>query len=213
LVSNLVDADLMVILTDQHGLMSADPRFNPDAKLIETAAADDPMLERIAGDGGEWGRGGMRTKVTAARLAARSATSTVIAYGRHPQVIAELAQGHNVGSLLRAPEIKQTARKLWLASTLHARGRLVLDDGACEVLRRQGRSLLPVGVTIVEGEFARGEFVSCVDGTGREVARGLVNYSANEVALIKGLTTGQIESALGFTREPELIHRDNLVVV
>ena len=213
LVSNLVDADLMVILTDQHGLMSADPRFNPNAKLIEVADADDPELVAVAGDGGEWGRGGMRTKVTAARLAARSATSTVIANGRYPNVLAALASGRNVGSLLKASEAKHTARKLWLASTLHARGRLVLDAGACEVLRRDGRSLLAVGVTAVDGEFVRGELVSCVDAAGREVARGLVNYAAEEVAAIKGLPTAQIETALGFAREPELIHRDNLVLV
>ena len=213
LVSNLVEADLMVILTDQHGLMSADPRANPNATLIQYANADDPMLVAVAGDGGEWGRGGMRTKVTAARLAARSATSTIIANGRYPKVLAELAAGHNVGSLLKATEMKQGARKRWLGSTLRARGRLVLDAGACEVLRRQGRSLLAVGVSAVEGEFARGELVSCVDAMGHEIARGLVNYAAHEVALIKGLSTAQIEPVLGFAREPELIHRDNLVLI
>ena len=213
LVSNLVEADLMVILTDQHGLMSADPRANPHATLIQYANADDPMLVAVAGDSGEWGRGGMRTKVTAARLAARSATSTIIANGRYPKVLGELAAGRNVGSLLKATEMKQGARKLWLGSTLRARGRLVLDAGACEVLRRQGRSLLAVGVSAVEGEFERGELVSCVDSAGREIARGLVNYAAREVALIKGLSSAQVEPVLGFAREPELIHRDNLVLI
>ena len=171
------------------------------------------MLVAVAGDGGEWGRGGMRTKVTAARLAARSATSTIIANGRYPKVLGELAAGRNVGSLLKATEMKQGARKLWLGSTLRARGRLVLDAGACEVLRRQGRSLLAVGVSAVEGEFERGELVSCVDSAGREIARGLVNYSAQETQKILKKPSGEIEAILGYVDEPELIHRDNLVLL
>ena len=213
LVSNLVDADLLVILTDQDGLMTADPRTNPDATLISTVQADDPRLLDIAGDGGTWGRGGMRTKVTAARLAARSATSTVIAGGRRPGVLLDIAAARAVGTLFAAPATKLAARKLWLAGTLHVRGRVRLDAGACKVLREQGKSLLPVGVLGLEGEFERGELVSCIDEAGLEIARGLVNYSSRETAAIKGLPTARLESALGYLREPELIHRDNLALV
>jgi glutamate 5-kinase len=213
LVSNLVDADLLVILTDQDGLMTADPRSNPEATLISEVEADDPRLLEIAGDGGAWGRGGMRTKVTAARLAARSATATIIAGGRSPDILRDIAAARNVGTLFAAPDTKLAARKLWLAGTLHVRGRLTLDAGACRVLREQGKSLLPVGVAEVRGEFERGELVSCIDADGREVARGLVNYSAREAAAIKGLPTSRIEAALGYLREPELIHRDNLALV
>jgi len=213
LVSNLVDADLLVILTDQDGLMTSDPRTNPDATLISAVQAEDPRLLEIAGDGGAWGRGGMRTKVTAARLAARSATSTIIAGGRRPGVLLDIAAARAVGTLLAAPSTKLAARKLWLAGTLHVRGRVRLDAGACKVLREQGKSLLPVGVLGVEGEFERGELVSCVDEAGREIARGLANYSAIETAAIKGLPTARLESALGYLREPELIHRDNLALV
>jgi len=213
LVSNLVDADLLVILTDQDGLMTADPRHDPQATLIGAAQAEDPTLLDIAGDGGAWGRGGMRTKVTAARLAARSATSTVIVGGRRPGVLLELAAARQVGTLLTAPATRLAARKLWLAGTLHVRGRLTLDAGACRVLREQGKSLLPVGVIAVDGEFERGELVSCVDEAGREIARGLVNYGAREARAIKGLPSSRLEEALGYLREPELIHRDNLALV
>lgn len=213
LVSNLVDADLLVILTDQDGLMTADPRHDPHATLIGTAQAEDATLLQIAGDGGAWGRGGMRTKVTAARLAARSATSTIIVGGRRPGVLLDLAAARGVGTLLTAPATRLAARKLWLAGTLHVRGRLTLDAGACRVLREQGKSLLPVGVTAVDGEFERGELVSCVDEAGREIARGLVNYAAGEAQAIKGLPSSRLEEALGYLREPELIHRDNLALV
>jgi glutamate 5-kinase len=213
LVSNLVDADLLVILTDQDGLMTADPRHDATATLIGVAQAEDPALLDIAGDGGAWGRGGMRTKVTAARLAARSATSTVIVGGRRPGVLLDLAAARPVGTLLTAPATRLAARKLWLAGTLHVRGRLTLDAGACRVLREQGKSLLPVGVVAVDGEFERGELVSCVDEAGREVARGLVNYGAREAQAIKGLPSSRLEDALGYLREPELIHRDNLALV
>ncbi|MGD9603028.1 MAG: glutamate 5-kinase [Gammaproteobacteria bacterium] len=213
LVANLIDADLMVILTDQEGLMSADPRTDPAAELIARADLDDPQLLTIAGDGGAWGRGGMRTKVLAARLAARSATSTVIASGRRPGVLVDLAAGVSIGTLLVAPPTRQAARKQWLGSTLRVRGRLHLDDGACRVLKAQGRSLLPVGVVRSEGDFDRGELVACLDPQGHEIARGLSNYSAEEVALIKGLATNRLEAVLGYSHEPELIHRDNLVLL
>ena len=213
LVSNLIDADLMVILTDQPGLMTADPRIDPHAQLITRADLDDPALSKIAGDGGEWGRGGMRTKVTAARLAARSATSTVIASGRRANVLVDLASGESIGTFLAAPPTKQAARKQWLGSRLRVRGKLFLDAGACRVLREQGRSLLPVGVLRVEGDFARGELVSCVDPEGHEIARGLSNYNAQEVAAIKGQASARLEAVLGYSHEPELIHRDNLVLL
>ncbi len=212
LVSNLIDADLLVILTDQEGLMTADPRTDPHAQLISRAQLDDPLLDGIAGDGGAWGRGGMRTKVSAARLAARSATSTVIANGRRPNVLLDLAKGEAIGTFLAAPPTKQASRKQWLGSTLHVRGKLFLDAGACRVLREHGRSLLPVGVLRAEGDFARGELVACVDPEGREIARGLSNYTAQEVAVIKGQGTAKLEAILGYAREPELIHRDNLVL-
>ena len=213
LVSNLIDADLMVILTDQPGLMTADPRIDPHAQLITRADLDDPALSKIAGDGGEWGRGGMRTKVTAARLAARSATSTVIASGRRANVLVDLASGESIGTFLAAPPAKQAARKQWLGSRLRVRGKLFLDMGACRVLREQGRSLLPVGVLRVEGDFVRGELVSCVDPEGHEIARGLSNYNAQEVAAIKGQASARLEAVLGYSHEPELIHRDNLVLL
>lgn len=213
LVSNLTDADLMIILTDQEGLMTADPRVDPAARLIHNAAIDDPQITAIAGEGGAWGRGGMRTKITAAKLAARSETSTIIAAGHRPDVLRDIAAGKQVGTLLAARGVGMAARKQWLAASLHVKGRLTIDAGAARVLREQGRSLLAVGVTTVMGSFDRGELVACFDPEGREVARGLTNYSSAEVAAIKGQPTAQFESILGFVHEPELIHRDNLVLV
>ena len=213
MVSNLVDADLLVILTDQSGLMSADPRLDPSAKLITRAELDDPQIMAMAGGGGEWGRGGMRTKISAARLAARSATSTIIAGGHEPGVLSTIAQGRQVGTLFVAPTTKLAARKQWLASTLHVRGVVRLDEGACRVLREQGKSLLAVGVAGVEGQFERGELVSCVDPNGVELARGLANYSAAETQLIKGASSSRFEEILGYLRDLELIHRDNLALV
>ena len=213
MVSNLVDADLLVILTDQSGLMSADPRLDPSAKLITRADLDDPQIMAMAGGGGAWGRGGMRTKISAARLAARSATSTIIAGGHQPGVLSTIAQGRQVGTLFVAPTTKLAARKQWLASTLHVRGVVRLDEGACRVLREQGKSLLAVGVTGVEGQFERGELVSCVDPNGVELARGLANYSAAETQLIKGAPSSRFEEILGYLRDLELIHRDNLALV
>ena len=213
MVSNLVDADVLVILTDQTGLMSADPRQDSSATLIEVADLNDPNLQAIAGDGGAWGRGGMRTKITAAKLAARSATSTIVANGRIDEVLLKIANGENIGTFFPASHTKLAARKQWLAVSLNLKGRLTLDDGACRVLKEHGRSLLPVGVSQVDGEFERGELVSCVDIHGREIARGLVNYDSIEAAQIKGLSTNAIQDALGYLHEPELIHRDNLVLL
>ncbi|MAT65946.1 MAG: glutamate 5-kinase [Gammaproteobacteria bacterium] len=213
LVANLVEAELLVILTDQQGLYDSDPRRNPDARLVPEAEAADPALELMAGGSGSLGRGGMLTKVRAAARAARSGASTLIVSGREPDVLSKVAAGESLGTLLRAVKAPLAARKQWLAGQLTVRGRLMLDAGAVSVLRNSGRSLLPVGVTGVEGEFERGELVSCLDQDGSEVARGLVNYNAGEAARIIGQPSDRIESLLGYVDEPELIHRDNLVLV
>lgn len=213
LVANLVEADLLVILTDQGGLFDADPRRNPGARLIGEARAGDRALERFAGKGGSLGRGGMLTKLRAAAVAAKSGSDTVIASGLEEQVLVRIARGESVGTLLRAGQAPLAARKQWLAAQSHLGGTLVLDDGAVRVLRQSGRSLLAVGVTEVRGDFRRGEIVSCTDARGVEVARGLVNYSAEETQRIKGMSSEQIEKALGYVDEPELIHRDNLIVI
>ncbi|MEQ8495602.1 MAG: glutamate 5-kinase [Gammaproteobacteria bacterium] len=212
LVSNLIEADLLVLLTDQAGLMSADPRHDPAAQLIDYALVDDPALEAIAGGGGAWGRGGMRTKLRAARLAARSATSTIIASGRLDDVLGAIGRGETVGTLLHSTREKVAARKQWLGGSIRPRGRLWLDAGACAALTAQGKSLLAVGVQAIEGEFSRGELVMLHGPDGRELGRGLANYSAAECQRIKGLASGQIEQVLGYIREPELIHRDNLLL-
>ena len=211
LVANLVDADALLILTDQDGLMDGDPRRAANAQLIQSADVHDPELDQVAGGGSTLGRGGMATKLSAARLAARSGTGTVIANGRVPDVVASVAAGESVGTFLQTQRQPQSARKQWLASLLHAKGQLVLDDGAVRGVSEQGRSLLPIGITAVSGEFQRGDLVSCVDSTGRERARGLVNYTADEAAALIGKSSGQIEAILGYCGEEEMIHRDNLV--
>ncbi len=213
LVANLVEADVLVILTDQRGLFSADPRIDPAATLIAQAQAGDPALERIAGGAGSAiARGGMITKVLAAKRAARSGAHTVIASGREPDVLLRLARGEPVGTHLRASTSTLNARKQWLADHLQLKGRLVIDEGAVAALLQGGRSLLPIGVTEVHGDFQRGDVVACVDAAGREVARGLVNYASDEARRIARRATAEIESILGFIEEPELIHRDNLVL-
>lgn len=212
LVANLVDADVLVILTDQNGMYNADPRSNPDATLISEVAAADKTLDAMAGDGGSLGRGGMITKVRAARVAARSGADTVIVGGRQDSVLTRLADGDNLGTYLWADQQPQAARKRWIAGHLQTRGTLVLDDGAVRVLLEMGKSLLPVGVKAVQGSFTRGELVVCVDGSGREVARGLVNYHAFEAAKIIGQPSAYIDQLLGYQGDEELIHRDNMVV-
>ncbi|UTF59985.1 glutamate 5-kinase [Gilvimarinus sp. DA14] len=212
LVANLVDADLLVILTDQNGMYNADPRSNPEAKLISEVAAADKTLDAMAGDGGSLGRGGMITKVRAARVAARSGADTVIVGGRQDSVLTRLANGDNLGTYLWADQQPQAARKRWIAGHLQTRGTLVLDDGAVKVLLEKGKSLLPVGVKAVKGDFTRGELVVCMDSNGREVARGLVNYHASEAAKIIGQPSAHIHKLLGYQGDEELIHRDNLVV-
>lgn len=212
LVSNLIEAHVLVLLTDQEGLYTANPRTDPGARLVPLAQAGDPALEAMAGDGGQWGRGGMRTKLSAARLAARSGTATVIASGRQPGIIGRLAAGEPIGTLLLPGEGRLVARKRWLAGNLAPRGELTLDDGAVRVIRDHGRSLLAVGVTAVEGEFVRGELVRLRDPAGREVGLGLANYGASEARVIMGQTSDRIEALLGYAYEAELIHRDNLVL-
>jgi glutamate 5-kinase len=213
LVTNLIEADAFVILTDQKGLHAADPRREPDAPLLEHATAGDPALERIAGGAGSTvGRGGMLTKVQAAKRAARSGAHTAIAWGRAPDVLVRLFDGESIGTLLVA-SATVTARKQWLADHLKPSGRIVLDAGAVKALVADGKSLLAIGATAVEGDFERGEVVSVASPDGREIARGLVNYGAAETARLLGKPTSEIESVLGYLAEPELIHRDNLVVL
>ncbi|OGT91442.1 MAG: glutamate 5-kinase [Gammaproteobacteria bacterium RIFOXYD12_FULL_61_37] len=213
LVANLVDADLLILMTDQSGLFDSDPRSNPGARLIGEARADDPLLDEVAGDSvSGLGRGGMVTKVRAARLAARSGTATLIAGGREPAVLTRVAAAESLGTLILPGQEPEAARKRWLAGHLQVRGRLVLDAGAVRVLRESGKSLLPVGVGAVEGDFSRGEVVSCIDENGREVARGLVNYSSDETRRILRLPSYRIGEVLGYVDEEELIHRDNLVL-
>jgi glutamate 5-kinase len=214
LVTNLIEADVLVLLTDQPGLFSADPRRDPAATLVRTAQAGDPRLEAMAGGAGSAvGRGGMLSKVHAARRAARSGASTVIASGREPEVLLRLAAGEQIGTSLLAPDTSLGARKQWLADHVQLAGRLTLDAGAVAALVRDGKSLLPIGVVRVDGSFERGEIVGCFDPAGREIARGLVNYSAQETGRILRRPSSEIASVLGYIDEPELIHRNNLVLL
>ncbi len=214
LVTNLVEADALIILTDQSGLYSADPRKVPDATLVREAVAGSPELEAMAGGAGsEIGLGGMLTKVIAAKRAARSGAHTVIASGHENNVLVRLAGGEQVGTLLRAATPPMAARQQWMADHLQVRGRLTLDAGAVAALRELRRSLLPIGVSAVSGEFERGEVVGCCDESGVEIARGLVNYSASEARRIVRTPSAEIEQKLGYVDESELIHRDNLVLL
>jgi glutamate 5-kinase len=212
LVANLVEADVLVILTDQTGLYSADPRKDPAATLIAEARAGDPALERMAGGAGSaLGRGGMLTKVLAAKRAAGSGASTVIASGREPDVLLRLAGGEPIGSALLAATAKQTARKRWMLDHLQLRGAVTVDDGAAAKVRDEGKSLLPVGVTAVQGDFERGDVIVVRTADGAEIARGLSNYSAGEARRIARLPSARIVEVLGYVNELELIHRTNLV--
>ncbi len=214
LVTNLIEADVLVILTDQAGLYDSDPRKNDAARLIEQADALDPALEAMAGGtGSALAKGGMLTKVRAARRAARSGAHTVIASGRERDVLVRLANGERIGTLLASGTVPLAARKQWLADHLTVGGLVRLDAGAVKALSRDGKSLLPVGVVEVSGDFVRGEVVGIVDPGGRELARGLINYSAEESRRIMGRPSGEIEAILGYVDEPELIHRDNLVLL
>ncbi|CAJ0822569.1 glutamate 5-kinase [Ralstonia sp. 22086] len=214
LVTNLIEGDALIILTDQRGLYTADPRKDPDARFVDEAQAGTPDLEQMAGGAGSSiGKGGMLTKILAAKRAAKSGAHTIIASGREPDVLARLANGEAIGTQLRAPTGRMAARKQWMIDHLQLRGRVVLDAGAVEKLTAGGKSLLPIGVTEVQGEFARGEVISCVDTAGREVARGLTNYSSAEARLIARRASSEIESVLGYVSAAELVHRDNLVLL
>ena len=213
LVANLIDADALLMLTDQQGLFDADPRAHLDAKLVEETDAHNTALDAMVSEGSTLGRGGMVSKLRAARLAARSGTVSIIADGRDPRSVSGATQGLAVGTLFTTAQQPQPARKQWLASLLYPRGELVLDDGACRVITTSGRSLLPVGVKSASGEFTRGDLVRCVNGDGEEIARGLINYGSEDAQRLLGRSSADIEAILGFGGEEELIHRDNLITV
>jgi glutamate 5-kinase len=214
LVTNLVEAHVLVLLTDRDGLFDADPGTDPTASLVSFARANDPLLTNMAsGDAGKYGRGGMATKVGGARVASRSGARTVIANGATPGVLVRLRAGEDIGTLL-APDVEVLlARKRWIAGQLKTKGELVLDAGAVRMLKHGGKSLLPVGVTAARGQFARGDVVLCLDPDGNAIAKGLVNYASTDTAKILGCTTREIEGRLGYVDEPELMHRDNLVLL
>ncbi|MBU3653881.1 MAG: glutamate 5-kinase [Limnohabitans sp.] len=213
LVANLVEADALVILTDQKGLYTADPRRDPDAKFVHEARAGDLALEAMAGGtGSSLGKGGMITKILAAKRAAGSGASTVIAWGREPDVLLRLSRGESIGTLLVAPTQKQQARKQWMADHLQLRGSVQVDAGAVIKLRDEGKSLLPIGMQSVDGDFSRGEVIAVRDEGGREIARGLANYASAEARLLCRKPSTEIERLLGYVAEPEMVHRDNLVL-
>ena len=213
LVANLVEADALVILTDQNGLFTADPRRDPTASFVHQAKAGDPALEAMAGGAGSsLGRGGMITKILAAKRAAGSGASTVIAWGREPDALLRLTQGESIGTLLIAPTQKNQARKQWMADHLQLRGAVTVDAGAVHQLRAGGKSLLPIGMTAVEGDFSRGDVIAVRDPQGLEIARGLANYASTEARLICRKPSGEFEKLLGYAAEPEMVHRDNMVL-
>ena len=214
LVANLVEADALVILTDQQGLFTADPRKDANARFVDQAQAGDPALEVMAGGAGSsLGRGGMITKILAAKRAAGSGASTVIAWGREPNALIRLSQGEAIGTLLVAPTQKTQARKQWMADHLQMRGAVVVDAGAAAKVRDEGKSLLPIGMVQVEGEFSRGDVIGVRDPSGLESARGLANYSSAEARLLCRKPSSEFEALLGYAAEPEMLHRDNLVLM
>lgn len=213
LVANLVEADALVILTDQKGLYTADPRRDPAAQFVHEANAGDPALEAMAGGAGSSiGKGGMITKILAAKRAAGSGASTVIAWGREPDVLVRLVDGQALGTLLVAQTQKKQARKQWMADHLQLRGAVTVDAGAAAKLREEGKSLLPIGMTAVEGDFSRGDVIAVRDEAGAEIARGLANYAAAEARLLCRKPSSEFEKLLGYTAETEMVHRDNLVL-
>jgi glutamate 5-kinase len=213
LVANLVEADVLVILTDQKGLYTADPRRDPAAQFVHVARAGDPQLEAMAGGvGSSIGRGGMITKILAAKRAAGSGASTIIAWGREPRVLLRLCEGEAIGTCLLAGTPKNQARKRWMADHLQMRGSVVVDDGAVQKIAAEGKSLLPIGMTAVDGEFSRGDVIAVRDAKGTEVARGLANYASSEARLLCRKSSSDFERLLGYAAEPEMIHRDNLVL-
>ena len=214
LVANLIEADLLVILTDQHGLFTADPRKHPDAQLVSIGQAGDAQLEAMAGGAGSSiGKGGMLTKILAAGRAAGSGASTVIAWGREPDALLRLVQGEVVGTVLLAPTHKLQARKQWMADHLLLQGSVVVDAGAAAKLQKEGKSLLPIGMAAVSGEFRRGEVIAVRDEQGREIARGMANYASHEARLLCRKPSSQLQALLGYAAEPEMIHRDNMVLM
>ena len=214
LVANLVEADALIILTDQKGLYTADPRHDPSAQLVRQAQAGDATLEAMAGGAGSSiGRGGMITKILAAKRAAGSGASTVIAWGREPDALLRLTRGEAIGTLLVAQTGKTQARKQWMVDHLQLRGAVVVDGGAATKLRHEGKSLLPIGMTAVEGEFARGDVIAVRDAQGAEIARGLANYASAEARLLCRKPSLEFELLLGYAAEPEMVHRDNLVLM
>lgn len=213
LTANLVEADLLLLLTDQAGMYDADPRTNPQAKLIhEGKAGDETLMAMAGGSAGALGRGGMRTKLIAAEWAARSGAHTLISNGAEENVVSRIARGEALGTLLRPGQKRLAARKRWIAGLARPHGSLVLDEGAAHALRKGGRSLLPVGVQSLDGEFKRGDLVLCVDAAGQEIARGLVNYDSRETKQLLGQPSERIVEILGFPGDAELVHRDNLVL-
>ena len=213
LVANLVEADALVILTDQKGLYTADPRKDPAAQFVHQANAGDAALEAMAGGAGSSiGRGGMITKILAAKRAAGSGASTVIAWGREPQALIRLSQGEAIGTLLIAQTQKNQARKQWMADHLQMRGSVTVDQGAANKVRAEGKSLLPIGMTAVQGDFSRGDVIAVLDADGAEIARGLANYASSEARLICRKASSEFEKLLGYTGEPEMLHRTNLVL-
>jgi glutamate 5-kinase len=214
LVANLIEADALIILTDQRGLYTSDPRKNADATFVHDAKAGDPALEAMAGGAGSGiGSGGMLTKILAARRAASSGAHTVIAWGREDQVLVRLAEGEAIGTQLTAQTARLTARKQWMADHLKTAGQVTLDAGAVQKLLEAGKSLLPIGVTDVGGDFGRGDVITCVDATGKPIARGMSNYASAEVKRIMRKPSSEIAAILGYVEEVELIHRDNLVLL
>ena len=213
LVANLIEADALIILTDQTGLYTADPRRDPSAQFVHEAKAGDLALEAMAGGAGSSiGKGGMITKILAAKRAAGSGASTVIAWGREPDVLVRLVGGEALGTLLVAQTQKKQARKQWMADHLQLRGSVVVDAGAAAKVRDEGKSLLPIGMTAVEGDFSRGDVIAVRDVSGAEIARGLANYAAAEARLLCRKPSAEFEKLLGYVAEPEMVHRDNLVL-
>ena len=213
LVANLIEADILVILTDQKGLYTADPRKDPAATFVHEARAGDPVLEAMAGGAGSSiGKGGMITKILAAKRAAGSGASTVIAWGREPDALLRLCQGDNMGTLLVAQTAKQQARKQWMADHLQLRGSVTVDAGAAHKVLTEGKSLLPIGMTGVSGDFSRGDVIAIRDEQGAEIARGLANYASAEARLLCRKPSHEYEALLGYTAEPEMVHRDNLIL-
>ena len=214
IIANLMSADLLMILTDQDGFFDSDPRVNPAATLIDYASVNDETLDSAASGGsGSLGRGGMQTKLTAARIASRSGTATIIAPGLKQRVILDVIDGESVGTLLIPDDAPVSARKRWLTAHLDIKGQVVIDNGAAQAIKKSGVSLLPIGVVAVSGDFDRGELVACVNQNGKELARGLVNYSSADIDIIKQNKSTEIEQLIGFVGESEIIHRDNLVLL